>query len=237
MTIHDVVRLPFAPRAGKRVAKAKLLILCLLLGTSSPAGAAEITSNGTGGGLWSATTTWFGGKIPGPDDDVVLRKYDVVTFDRNDADKVTCKKLQIDPKGVLQFKTNAGKLLCVVEAGGIENFGIIKMDGTRSASDDFELRLAGKAAILGPHFKLAKGSALLLYGRALKDGKKNVAIESTLYDDKNFRSPQSSTPMAKLRATFRKCASRTSSSTLRGSTTPAPSRTSGCRCSIAVLRG
>lgn len=168
-----------------RLLRAWLLVVMFVL-VAAPLQAAEITSNGTGGGLWSSPGSWLGGKVPGPTDEVVVRKYDILTFDRNDTDKVSCKKLQIDPKGVLQFKTSAGKLLCVID-GTIENFGIIKLDGTRSTQDDIELRLSGIATPAGPHIKLAKGSALLLYGKpGLKDGRKNVAVTSELVDDKKL---------------------------------------------------
>jgi hypothetical protein len=41
---------------------------------------ATITSNGTGGGLWSATATWAGGAVPVDDDTVVIASGDTVTF-------------------------------------------------------------------------------------------------------------------------------------------------------------
>lgn len=41
---------------------------------------ATITSNGTGGGLWSAGATWNGGAVPVDNDTVVIASGDTVTF-------------------------------------------------------------------------------------------------------------------------------------------------------------
>src|SRR5207253_2009687 len=54
----------------------------------------------------------------------------------------------------------------------------IRLDGTKSATDDFELRLIGDAATKRV-VKLGKHGALLLYGRAdLPNGRHNVALVS-----------------------------------------------------------
>lgn len=137
--------------------------------------ASEIASNGLGGGLWSDPATWRGKTVPGPLDDVVIQKNDAVTFDRTDDGKVSCKKLLIDPRGGLTFKTSAGKLTLTV-AEGIESYGVIRLDGTKSASDQFALRLVGDTDAKR-QIKLGKNGALLLYGNAnLPDGKRNVAL-------------------------------------------------------------
>ena len=44
---------------------------------------ATITSNGTGGGLWSATSTWAGGVVPGDGDLAVVAVGDTVTGDQD----------------------------------------------------------------------------------------------------------------------------------------------------------
>jgi hypothetical protein len=154
----------------------RALACCLaLLWSNAASGAAEIASNGVGGGPWSDPATWRGKKVPGPDDDAVIQKNDVVIFDRADNGKPTCRKLQIDPRGGLSFKSGGGKLVLAV-TDGIESFGPIRLDGTKSASDDFELRLVGDAPAKRL-IKLNKGGALLLYGRAeLPNDRRNVAL-------------------------------------------------------------
>ncbi len=142
---------------------------------ASHACAAEIASNGLGGGAWSDPATWRGKSVPGPSDDVVIQKNDVVVFDRSDDGKPTCKKLLIDPRGGLTFKTGGGNLTLAV-TDGIESFGVVRLDGTKSASDFFELKLIGDTASKR-QIKLGKNAALLLYGKAsLPEGKRNVAL-------------------------------------------------------------
>jgi hypothetical protein len=147
----------------------------LLLG--GPAAAAEISTNGLGGGPWSDPDTWRDKKAPGPLDDVIIRKLDVVVFDRADDGKPTCRKVQIDPKGGLTFKTGAGKLALTVPEG-IEAFGPIRLDSTRSAKDHFTIRLTGDKDAKR-QIKLGRGGALLLYGRAgLPDNGRNVVLSA-----------------------------------------------------------
>ncbi len=157
-------------------------VLVALLFACPVASAAEISSNGTGGGTWSDPATWRGKAVPGSKDDVVIQKFDIVHFDKNDDGKISCNKLQIDPRGALMFKTGAGKQVCCV-ADAIESFGIIKLDGTKSATDFLELRLVGDTAEKRK-IKLKKGAALLLYGKAnLPDDKRNVALSSPMVAD------------------------------------------------------
>lgn len=155
----------------------KTVAAILFLATSAVAQGAEISTNGIGGGPWSDPATWRGKAVPARADDVVIQKHDIVAFDRNDDGKTTCRKLQIDPKGVLVFKTGAGKLICCV-GDTIESFGVIKLDGTKSAGDFLELRMVGDSADKRK-IKLAKGANFLLYGRAnLPGDKRNVALSS-----------------------------------------------------------
>ena len=156
-------------------------IVWLLL-PAAPSFAKEISTNATGGGAWSDPATWNGKTVPGPTDDVIVQKFDVLTFDRNDDGKVSCRKLQIDPKGFFNFKTGAGKIICCVE-DAIENYGVIKLDGTKSATDFLELRLLGDKAERRK-ITLAKGAMLLLYGKAnLPEGRLNVALRSPKLPD------------------------------------------------------
>ncbi|MDF2382550.1 T9SS type A sorting domain-containing protein [Nostoc ellipsosporum NOK] len=52
-----------------------------LSGVQSTSIAGVISSNGTGGGLWSATSTWVGGVVPSINDKVSIVNGDVVTID------------------------------------------------------------------------------------------------------------------------------------------------------------
>jgi len=154
----------------------------VLLLAGSAASGAEIASNRSGGGSWTDPATWRGGKVPGPGDDAVIQKNDIVVFDRDDDGKVTCQKLLIDPKGALLFKSNAGKIVCTV-ADVIETFGVIRLDGTKNAGDHLELRLVGGTAEKR-QVKLLKGSGLLLYGRPkLPADGRNVAVTSPKLPD------------------------------------------------------
>jgi hypothetical protein len=156
-------------------------VLILLLGNTGPA--KEISSNGAGGGDWSDPATWRGKKVPGADDDAVVQKGDTVVFDRNDDGKTTCQKLLIDPKGALLFKTGAGKhVLCVSD--GVECYGTLRLDGSKSARDKLELRLLGDAAE-NRTVKILKGGALVVSGRKNlpKDGR-NVALTSPPFGEK-----------------------------------------------------
>ena len=149
----------------------------LLLLAAGQLDAAEISTNGSGGGPFSDPASWHGKKVPGPGDDVIIQKYDVLAFDRNDDGKISFRKLLIDPKGMFTFKSGSGKSICCV-AEAIESYGYIKIDGTKSAGDFFELRLVGDKAEQR-RIKLIKGSGLLLYGRAnLPAGRCNVALTS-----------------------------------------------------------
>jgi hypothetical protein len=145
--------------------------------------AAEVTTNGTGGGAWSEAATWRGGAVPKADDEVTIRKGDAVVFDRNDDGKTTCAKLFIDPQGVLRFKTGIGKVVFV--AGGVvESVGLVKLDGSVAATDFHEFRLAGKTPEERA-MKFEKGGGLVVSGKAnLPGGKHNVLIASRPPDPK-----------------------------------------------------
>jgi hypothetical protein len=158
------------------------LVIVLVVGL--PLQAAEITTNGTGGGPWSDPATWRGGVVPKADDEATIRKDDAVVFDRNDDGKVTCAKLNIDPRGSLKFKTGIGKVIFVVP-GPIESFGMIKLDGTASADDFHELRFTGKKSE-DRSAKFEKGGAIVLSGKAnLPGNKRNVLISSKAPDPKS----------------------------------------------------
>lgn len=121
-----------------------LLLAIITLGMTAIAHAAEINSNGVGGGQWNDPSTWRGSVVPNSLDDVTIARGDVVTFDRNDQDRISCNKLFIDPNGSLTFKTGSGNIMMVL-ADAIESYGSIKIDAARTQGDVIELRMIGEA--------------------------------------------------------------------------------------------
>jgi parallel beta-helix repeat protein len=156
--------------------RASIVVIFLAAGSTQ---AAEVLSNGFGGGSWSDQATWRGKKVPGPTDDVIIQKNDIVFADRKEDDKISCNKLQIDPRGGLTFKSGSGKIIFAV-ADAIENYGVIRLDGTKHATDHFELWLVGDKADKRK-VKLMKGSALLLFGKSAET--RNVSIAAPKFGD------------------------------------------------------
>jgi hypothetical protein len=153
----------------------------------APSPAAELHSNGLGGGDWSDPISWREKVAPTAADDVVISRGDVITFDRNDDGKTTCNRIYIDPNGSLVFKTGGGRVVCA-PAGQVEAFGVILLDGTRSASDKLELRMVGPTAAERT-VTLLKGGKLTAAGRKnLAHGKHNVTL-STLADPVDPKAP------------------------------------------------
>lgn len=62
-----------------------LFLLCCSLFFSIRTFAGNITSNGTGGGNWNATTTWVGGVVPVAGDNAIIAVGDVITITTNTA--------------------------------------------------------------------------------------------------------------------------------------------------------
>lgn len=152
-------------------------VLLSVLFFVSAASADEIYSNATGGGEWSDPATWRGGKVPAAEDDVVIARDDTITFDRNDDGRVTCHNLSLDPRGVLQFKQNAGPIVFCA-SGLIESYGYLRLDATKSAKDQHELRLLAE----DPEqrmLKIAKGGGLVVSGKlGLPKGRRNAVLVS-----------------------------------------------------------
>src|ERR1043166_5686661 len=84
---------------------AALLFIALSLSFASVASATPISSNGTGGGIWSAPATWAGGVVPGAADDVTIANGDTVTIDT----AALCNNLTVGQgvSGVLQYQDTA----------------------------------------------------------------------------------------------------------------------------------
>jgi len=153
-----------------------VVIILAFVFTAPAAIAAEITSNGTGGGRWDDAATWRAKKVPSAADEVVIAKDDIVVYDRDDDGKTTCKQLFLDPRGKLTFK-GGGKRTLIVD-GPVESHGMIQMDASKSADDYFELRVVAEK-LDEREIRLKKGAALTLSGRPkLPDGKRNVVLSS-----------------------------------------------------------
>jgi hypothetical protein len=177
-------------RDARRLGPLVLLLVCL---SAQPriAPAAEVASNGAGGGDWSDPATWRNKALPGSADDVVIAKGDAVVFDRNDDEKITCNKLYLDPNSVLHWKTGAGKIILTI-SDALESYGTLKLDGTKSADDLLELRMVGSTPEKRSA-KFIKGSGLVVIGRAnLPDGRHNVALTSRPKIDEKKETPKAS---------------------------------------------
>lgn len=177
-----------------------IYVSLLLAASNAPSSAAELHSNGLGGGDWSDPISWREKVAPTAADDVVISRGDVITFDRNDDGKTSCNRIYIDPNGSLVFKTGGGKILCA-PAGQVEAFGVILMDGTRSASDKLELRMVGPTAAERT-VTLLKGGKLTAAGRKnLAHGKHNVTL-STLADPVDPKAPANAAPKPPIETTI-----------------------------------
>jgi hypothetical protein len=169
---------PLRPYAPLRLCVKKSLFgfftVSLLLGLASITTAAEITTNGLGGGRWSEGDTWRGGKVPGPEDVAVIAARDAVLFDRDDAEAVTCKQLVLDPGSSFAFQSGLGKRTLTVN-GPIEVYGSLKMHAP-GITDSLAIRL--NAEVYAERvITVARGGGLLVLGKAnLPGGKKNVSI-------------------------------------------------------------
>ena len=137
--------------------------------------AADVHSNGTGGGAWSDAATWRTKTVPAADDSVVIAAGDAVEFDCDDDAKVSCKDLALDPDAILGFKPGGKRVLVI--AGLIDSYGSIKVT-SRDAGDFMELRLTGDA----PEkriIRLERGGSLMVQGFPdMAEGRRNVLLSS-----------------------------------------------------------
>jgi len=172
------ISLTFSPAAVARGLNRLRLMAAIVIcgfGISSTVCAEEIYSNTTGGGAWSDPATWQGGKVPAAEDDVVISKDDTVEFDRHDDGVITCHNLALDPRGLLQFRTDAGPIVMSV-SGMIDSYGYIRLDGTKSSKDHHELRFVAEL----PEermLKISKGGGLIVAGKGgLAKGRRNAVL-------------------------------------------------------------
>ena len=150
-----------------------ILTCCLALPTS----AAEIYTNGVGGGRWSDPVTWRGGAPPAPGDIAVIAARDTAVFDLKDSEGATCAELAIDPGGVLSFPPGPEALRLIV-AGPIETYGAIRIDATDPATGTREIRLVALEAE-GRVIRIGRRGALLLYGAARRPNEQPSVLLTT----------------------------------------------------------
>jgi len=138
--------------------------------------AAEIHSNGTGGGPWSQNATWHGGKVPTSNDTAVIAMRDSVVFDRAGTEEPSCADLLVDPEGVLSFKKMPGRLVLTVR-GTIRTYGIIRLDATGAEAGIQELRIMPRDGAR-PEVILLENGALMAYGREAEgtNAARNVVV-------------------------------------------------------------
>jgi len=95
---------------------------------SSNAGVAEpIRSNGTGGGPWSAPTTWDGGKVPTNGAVTILGK-DIVDMDSTVGSTIEFDEMVIDPHGMLRVIGQNKTVLSVTIHKAIRVYGGMIVD-------------------------------------------------------------------------------------------------------------
>jgi hypothetical protein len=196
---QHVAREPNTPQGKRGGFSLRSCLAAALFLTLGPALlAADIHSNGRGGGPWSEAGTWRGNAVPTADDIVTIAGEDTVIVDLKDEQKTSCKELYIDPRGVLSFKRGAGKVTLTV-TGPVESYGLIRLDMKDSTDDAGELRLVGTTSEQRS-IRLQRGGSLILHGRpGLPEGGKNVTIscQPTIVDT-NSPSPD---PTCRLEAT------------------------------------
>ena len=86
---------------------------CLLLATVlfSLIAYSQISSNGTGGGVWSSTATWSGGVVPTASDDVAIKDGDAVIIDV--AAVANSVNVGAGTSGILTFDATTAQTLTV----------------------------------------------------------------------------------------------------------------------------
>lgn len=134
----------------------------------------EYHSNGCGGGNWSDPETWHEKIVPAGADIVVIAADDTVVFDGHSTEEPGCRKIQIDPRGVLTFKADEQAHTLNV-AGPVESYGTIRMDGSKSPLGVMELRLVAEAEEERT-IRMLPNSTLFLNGVEREGGHKNVVL-------------------------------------------------------------
>ncbi len=139
---------------------ARLLIVVILLAGAMVASAvaADISSAGAKG-KWSENSTWVGGVVPGPSDNVTIVDGDTVTFDAKDA---TVNSLTVGQgvSGVFLFSKVDTTTLSVMGNLEVKANGIFKVQ-SRSVTGSLvhKVNLYGNLTNAGSNFDMRQGSA------------------------------------------------------------------------------
>lgn len=143
---------------------APLILLCFaVVGLPSHAIAADsIRSNGKGGGLWSAPTTWQGGRVPAGEPVVILGK-DVVDLDSTAGAAVKCEELTIDPKGALRVIGKNKTQLNVTLGRALRIFGGMMVDFSKDPEGRCEFQWASTPGVT-PEIQAVDGCKILWKG-------------------------------------------------------------------------
>lgn len=161
---------------------ALVLALLLTLCFTSLVQAAQIHSNGRGGGDWSDPTAWHGNKVPTAEDDVVISMRDAIAFDLDHSEQITCRNLYLDPEAVLSFKPGRTNRVLTLD-GSIESYGIIRIDGTASSRVNVQVRFVSSDK-QPRELKMMQYAALFLYGHErTRPGEKNAAMIAAAMSD------------------------------------------------------
>jgi len=138
---------------------------------------AEVHSNGLGGGKWSDPGSWRGRTVPGSNDVVAVAGDDHIVVDLVDTNRVSCRELHIDPRGMLSFQKGGPRTVLIV-AGPVESYGAIRMDLGRFDDGAAELRLVATNAP-GRYIRLQRGGSMVVNGRRdLPEGERNAWLVS-----------------------------------------------------------
>lgn len=126
--------------------------MALLLLPTTAVYAAVIQSNGTGGGIWSATSTWSGGTVPTDFDDVTILNGDTVDVD---SDATRRSSTTVQTSGILRIVT--GGRIFVENGSTLTNDGTLDILDTLSLGDG-ELRNGATGTVA-----LSPGSSIFIF--------------------------------------------------------------------------
>lgn len=100
----------------------------------------ELHSNGRGGGAWTDPLSWREKIVPFSADTVILTAGDTVEFDGDGRTEASCRRLLLDPQSTLTFRDD-GETHVLSINGGVESYGLIRLDGRHQPQGVLELRL------------------------------------------------------------------------------------------------